>query len=211
MSGLIDISVRLHAGMPIWPGSTGFRMEMAQSFDTGADVNVSRIDMDVHCGTHVEAPLHFIDGGSALEEYALETFVGVAHVVDMRGTSAIGAAELESASLPSDMDRLLIRTSNSDKWGWAAEFDPGFVALTLDGAEWIAERGIKVVGVDYLSVQRFVDGPETHRVLMRAGVAILEGIDLHDVAPGRYRLTCLPIWLARSEAAPARAILEPLP
>ena len=111
--------------------------------------------------------------------------------------------------VPSDCERLLIRSRNSERWAGATEFDTGFVALALDAAQWIAERRLRLVGVDYLSVQRFSDDPETHRVLMRAGVAILEGLDLSRAPAGRYRLTCLPLWLADSEAAPARAILEP--
>jgi arylformamidase len=206
----IDISVRLRAAMPVWPNSVGFRLNSTLSFAEGDDVNVSRIEMDVHCGTHVEAPRHSIEGGAPLESIPLSFFVGRARVVHLADAAQIGAVELESMTIPSDVERLLIRTRNSGLWAaQAQDFRRDYVALTLNGAAWIAERGIHLVGVDYLSIQRFDDPPETHRVLMRAGVAILEGINLKDVEPGDYRLTCLPLSLADAEAAPARAILEP--
>ena len=114
------------------------------------------------------------------------------------------------ADVPAGVDRLLIRTRNSDAWKSRSAFSPDFVALTADGARWVADRGIRLVGVDYLSVQRWGDDPETHRILMRAGVAILEGIDLSSVPTGEYRLTCLPLRIDGAEASPVRAVLESL-
>ena len=211
MSGPIDISVLLHAGVPSWPGSTGFRISRTRAFAHGDAVNVSQIDMDVHCGTHVEAPLHFLDEGTPLGSLPLSIFVGRAHVLHLPLARHIGPSELMAANVPSDAERLLFRTRNSDLWaGNVDDFRSDYVALTLDGAQWIAQRGIRLVGVDYLSVQRYQDDPETHRVLMRGGVAILEGINLSGVESGQYRLTCLPLRLDDAEAAPARAILEPI-
>jgi arylformamidase len=174
-------------------------------------VNVSQIDMDVHCGTHVESPLHFIDGAAALESLPLQVFVGPARVVHLPNADAIGPDELDGADVPPGVERLLMRTRNSGLWAaGGSDFQRDYVALTAAGARWVAERRIRLVGIDYLSIQRFEDGPETHRTLMRDGVAILEGINLDGVEQGDYRLTCLPLRLAGSEAAPARAILEPL-
>jgi arylformamidase len=209
MSEPIDISVRLHEAMPVWPGSGGFRIGLSKAIGRGDDANVSKLDMDVHCGTHVEGPLHFIDGGAPLESISLAAFVGPADVVHLPDVDAIGPAEL--AAVPAGVERLLLRTRNSEAWGREGGFTRDFVALTTDGARWIAEHGIRLVGVDYLSVQLWGGDPETHRVLMRAGVTILEGIDLSAVAAGRYRLSCLPLWLAGAEASPVRAILEELP
>jgi arylformamidase len=212
MASWIDISVRLEASMPIWPDSAGFHLTASRSFAAGDEVNVSRIDMDVHCGTHVEAPRHFIDGGDPLEALPLDVFIGPARVVHLLDAPAIGAAELETASVPAaGVARLLIRTRNSEMWANSAVgFDRAYVGLTLGGAQWIADHGIRLIGMDYLSVQRFGDDPETHRVLMRAGVTILEGIDLTGVEPGDYQLICQPIRIGDAEAAPARALLEPL-
>jgi arylformamidase len=205
----IDISLPLHPDMPVWPGSPGVRIRHTRTIADGNPSNESKLEMDVHCGTHVEGPLHFIDGAEPVGTIPMSVFVGPAHVEHLRGATAIGPNEL--ASVPPGTERLLLRTSNSDLWRQTATFRRDYVALTLDGAKWIADRGIKLVGVDYLSVQRWGDDPETHRVLMRAGVAILEGIDLSDAPAGDYRLTCLPLRLESTEAAPARAILEPLP
>jgi arylformamidase len=197
--------------MPIWPGSIGFRIRYTRAFGMGDDVNVSQLEMDVHCGTHVESPLHFVDGGSSLEAFALDVFVGAARVVHLPDVESIGPDELEAAVVPARVDRLLLRTRNSDLWASSPDFQTDYVALSVDGARWIAEHGVRLIGVDYLSVQGYRGDPETHRVLMRAGVAILEGIDLSGVESGEYRLTCLPLRLAGAEAAPARAILEGLP
>jgi len=195
--------------MPTWPGSAGFRIRRAMAIADGNDANVSTIEMDVHCGTHVEGPLHFIDGGAALDTMDLDVFVGSAYVLHLPDAESIGPDEL--AGTPAGTERLLIRTRNSDAWADQAEFTPDYVALTLDGAHWIAERALRLVGVDYLSVQRWGDDPETHRTLMRAGVAILEGIDLGAVDAGTYRLTCLPLRLEGAEASPVRAVLEAQP
>ncbi len=208
MTDPIDISLRLHAGMPVWPGSAGVAIDQTRTIATGNPANESKLEMDVHCGTHVEAPLHFIDGAEPMSTISLKVLVGPARVEHVEAADAIGPAEL--AGVPRGTERLLLRTKNSDRWHATEPFREDYVALTLDGARWIAEHGIKLVGVDYLSVQRWGDDPETHRVLMRAGVAILEGIDLSGAPAGDYRLTCLPLRLETTEAAPARAILEPL-
>ena len=208
---LIDISVRLHGRMPIWPGSVGIHVERTRSFSTGDAVNVSRLDMDVHCGTHVESPLHFIDGGAPLESFPLEVYVGPAHVAHLPDTEVIGPRELEAAGIPDGTERLLLRTRNSTLWeDGAAPFRADYTALSPAGAAWVVERGIRLIGADYLSVQRFADGPQTHEVLMLGGLVILEGINLSGVEPGPYRLVCLPLRLAGVEAAPARAVLEVL-
>lgn len=208
----IDISVRLEPAMPIWPGSHGLQLERSRSFAAGDSETVTRLDMDVHCGTHVEGPLHFIDGGHAVDDYALSVFVGPAWVAHLPQARAIGPHELIEARLPDRVERLLLRTGNSAFWGdQSGVFRKDFAALTPDGSAWIVDRGIRLVGVDYLSVQLYDGDPETHRVLMRGGVAILEGLNLSSVAPGAYRLTCLPLRLTGVEAAPARAILEAVP
>jgi len=211
MSVLVDISVRLKPDMPVWPGSVGFHLHRTKSFANGDSVNVSRLDMDVHCGTHVESALHFLENGAALESLPLDVFVGPAHVANLPDTDVIGPDELEQSGIPHNAERVLLRTRNSQFWqDGGAPFRTDYAALSPDGATWVVERGIRLIGADYLSVQRFGDGPETHEILMRAGVAILEGVDLSTVTPGRYRLICLPLWVGEAEAAPARALLEPL-
>jgi arylformamidase len=173
-------------------------------------VNGSVIQMDVHCGTHVEGPLHFIDDGATLESFGLQPFVGPARVIHVLDSDEIGQEQLEQQLGTQPIERLLLRTRNSKRAGSDEAFRTDFAALTMEGASWLAARGVVLIGVDYLSIQQFGGDPETHRVLLRAGVAILEGLNLREVAPGDYRLVCLPLALRGAEAAPARAILEPL-
>lgn len=206
MSRPIDISLRLHPDIPVWPGSDGFRIRRALAIARGDQANVSTIEMDVHCGTHVEGPLHFLEDGAALDTFPLEVFTGHAQVIHLPDAASIGPADLEA--MPAGTERLLIRTANSETWARRTAFDGDYVGLTSDAARWIADRRLRLVGIDSLSIQRWGDDPETHRILMRAGVAILEGVDLSGVAPGEYRLTCLPLRLDGAEASPVRAILE---
>jgi arylformamidase len=212
MSELIDISVRLRPEMPIWPGSPGVHVTLTRSMDRGDPVTETRLDIDVHCGTHVEGPMHLMAGGAPVQAFPLSAFVGPAWVADLQGTRVIGSDALAEAGIPTGVERLLVRTANSDLWANDAQtFQADFAALTADGATWVVDRGIRLIGLDYLSVQLFEDDPETHRILMRSGVAILEGLNLIAASPGMYRLTCLPLSLDATEAAPARAMLEPLP
>lgn len=208
MPRLIDISVRLEPGMPTWPNSAGMNVSRMLDMSAGDPVNVSRLEMDVHCGTHVEAPLHFLAGGDALEAYDLDIFSGTAYVARLPEVAAISAGELDEIGVPPGTERLLLRTANSELWQSPQPFRTDYVALLPDAATWIAGRGIRLIGIDYLSIQRYGDDPETHRILMRAGVAILEGLNLSDVDAGTYRLHALPLRIAGAEAAPVRAVLE---
>ena len=207
----IDISVPLGPGIATWPNSVGVESVLTLSFAAGDGVNVTRLQMDVHCGTHVEAPLHYIEDGAPVGSIPLEALIGPAYVATVAVTDQIDGEALESSDVPQECTRLLLRTSNSNRGLLKSnDFTRDFAGLTQDGARWIADRGISLVGADYLSIQHFDADPEVHRILMRAGVAILEGVDLSDVRPGTYRLTCLPLRLPAAEAAPARAILEPM-
>jgi arylformamidase len=212
MTNLIDISVPLSNGMPSWPGDTSFDHTFTERISDGDAANVSRIVTSVHIGTHVDAPLHFVEGGGTVERLDLDALVGPALVVDLPGVAAISADVLDGLALPPGATRLLFRTDNSALWDdMAAGFQEDFVALTANAAQWVVDHGVRLVGVDYLSVQRFHDGPETHQILLGAGVVIIEGLDLRAVTPGPYELICLPLKLAGAEGAPARAVLRPLP
>ena len=202
-----DISLAIEPGLPTWPTSVGFRIRSAMRLASGDPANVSVVEMDVHTGTHVEAPLHFIDGGATLDTVPLERFVGEARVVKVEG-EAVTAAALDALGIDANPPRLLIRTANSERWanGWGP-FDPVYVALTEDASRWIVDRGFELVGLDHLSIQQYGNDGETHRILMREGVSILEGLNLAGVEPGVYTLVCAPIRLGGTEAAPARALL----
>jgi arylformamidase len=208
-SGLdvIDVSVRLDGGTAVWPTSSGVRVERVSSLDRGDPANGSRVTMDVHAGTHVDAPLHFLPDGGAADALALEPLIGPAQVVDVGDCRAVSALTLEQV-VPPGTERILLRTRNS-RDGRRDVWHQDFVAMTLDAAIWSVRNNIRMVGTDYLSVQQFGESDETHRVLLQGGVAVVEGLDLTEVDPGRYTFVCLPLRLVGAEAAPARAILLP--
>jgi arylformamidase len=205
---LIDISMGLGPETPAWPGSPGITTSTLMSMAAGDEVNGSRLDMDVHCGTHVDAPLHFVADGATVEDVGLTPFVGSAWVADVPDATAIGAEVLERLQVPEGTVRLLLRTRNSlDRSLRSAPFSEKFVALTADGAQWVVDHGLRLIGIDYLSIQRFADPPDTHQILLGAGTAIVEGLDLEQVDEGRWNLICLPLKLLGTEGAPARAVL----
>jgi arylformamidase len=187
------------------------RIEWTQRIQAGDPANVSRLVGDVHTGTHVDAPLHFLDGGRSVDALDLDALIGPATVVDLPDVDDITAAVLAAAPIPPGARRLLFRTRNSQRWARdGSEFSREYVALTVDAARWVVERGIRLLGVDYLSVQRFHDPPTTHQVLLAAGVVIVEGLDLSSAPAGDHEVICLPLLLVGAEGAPARVVLRPL-
>ncbi len=209
MSRYIDISVPVSPDLPAWPGSPPIELQRRLDLGQGDIVNDTTLHFSVHTGTHVDAPLHFLAEGNSVEHLPLEVLIGPAVVVDLPDTNAVSSEILEQLPLPPGVERLLIRTRNSRLWqADVQKFQPDFVALTADAAEWIVDHEIRLIGVDYLSVQRFHDGPETHLNLLKAEVVILEGLNLAYVQAGEYELICLPVMLKGVEGAPARAILR---
>jgi len=206
---IYDISLPLSASLPVWPGDPRVCVTRTKSFEAGDGVNCSHLSCNVHSGTHVDAPFHSLPHGSTVEEMPLELMIGPAYVGLVPDAKAILPSDLERLNLPHDIQRLLLRTCNSLEWaGGRTEFTPDFAALTPAAAKWMVERGIRLLAVDYLSVQRFSDRtPATHVTLLEAGVVIVEGVDLHQVPEGSYQLVCLPLRLKAAEGAPARAVL----
>ena len=196
-------------GMPVWPGDRPVELERYRSISAGDNCNVSRICCSVHSGTHVDAPQHFIDNALTVEGLALDTLIGPALVIEVPAAGAIEPDFLERVPLPHGTVRLLFKTRNSDLWRKPDHsFHSDYVALSPRSAAWIVDRGIRLVGVDYLSVQMFADPePLTHRTLLAAGIVVVEGLNLQGVRPGSYQLVCLPLKLAGSDGAPARAVL----
>jgi arylformamidase len=210
--GWIDVSVPLRPGIAIFEGDPTFHLERAFSIAGGALCNVSRLDMGVHTGTHLDAPIHFIDGAPASESIPLEAGIGRAWIVDataVRGAT-LGIDDLAGLEIPDRETRLLFKTRNSELWG-VPQFSTAFVGLDGPAAEALAARGIRLVGIDYLSVAPLGDPVDTHRALLGAGIAILEGIDLRTVDPGPVELLCLPIRLVGSDGVPARVLVRPVP
>jgi arylformamidase len=207
---IYDISVTLKGGLPVWPGDPQFERTLIASMAQGAAANVSKLTMSAHTGTHVDAPVHFVAEGSGIEQLSLQTLVGPCLVCDVHPHGQhIDAAALDSLALPAGVKRLLLKTANSQRRLYdQSAFAEDFVALTVDGAQWLIEHGIALVGVDYLSVEPFQNSePVVHRTLLSAGIVPVEGLNLAGIATGDYTLVCLPLKLAGSDGAPARAIL----
>lgn len=204
-----DITLSISPEMPVWPGDPAVELKQVSFISQGANANVSHLSLGVHTGTHVDAPHHFLDDHQTVESLALDVLTGPCYVLQLPDdVEAITADVLERTPLPTGVTRLLFGTSNS-KW-WAAgekTFQTGFVAITEDGADWLVARGIQLVGVDYLSVAPWKHSRPTHESLLRAGVIIVEGLNLSQVPRGFYDLYCLPLKIAGSDGAPARAIL----
>jgi arylformamidase len=200
---IIDISVSVRPGMVTYPGDPEVVLERVRSIEGGEGYNLSRISLGLHTGTHVDAPLHFVEGGADAEALPLEVLVGPATVVDATAVeSRLSAAALAGLALPERCERVLFKTRNSELWRRAA-FSEDVVSLTQDGAQELVSRGVRLVGIDYLSI-----GDEgAHRVLLGSGVVALEGLDLGAVEPGDYLLVCAPLKLAGAEGAPTRALL----
>ncbi len=204
-----DISLPIFPGMPVWPGDPPVVLEQVSSMDAGAHDNISRLGCSVHTGTHVDAPHHFMNDHRTVEGLSLEVLNGPARLIQVaEDVGQITADILEQATLPSGTVRLLLKTRNSRLWERGEkEFFKDFVGVSLDGAEWLVRAGVKLIGIDYLSIAPYHQSIPTHQALLKPGIVILEGLDLSAVSPGIYDLFCLPLKLVGSDGAPARAIL----
>ena len=203
----IDVSVPIRHEMMTFEGDPGVQLVRTSEIAAGAVCNVSRLDFGVHSGTHVDAPVHFLGGAGGIETVPLDALMGPAVVVDTTGVDGlIDAAALDRLAIPVGAERVLFRGTNCDLWAEPA-FAPRFVALAADGARALVERGVRLVGNDYLSIAPFGDPVATHQILLGAGVVVLEGLDLRTVEPGEYELRCLPLLIPGCDGGPARAIL----
>jgi arylformamidase len=201
---LHDVSVPIRPGMPIYRGNPGVELERALSIAGGDGANVSRLTMGVHTGTHIDGSLHFYDDGEGVDSLPLEAMLGRCEVVEVTDPGdAIGPAALEAAAIPAGAERVLLKTPNSKLWELDA-FTHDFVRLDGPGAAWIRERGIRLIGIDYLSI----GDHDAHLDLLGNGIVALEGLDLRAIDPGPYELICLPIRLAGTDGAPARVLLR---
>lgn len=204
---LLDVSVALAAGLPTYPGNPEFELQPVKRIADGGSSNVSRLVMGTHTGTHVDAPLHFFEGGIGVEALPLDLLLGRARVVEIGKRGGIGAEELAEAGLREDI-RVLLKTSNSALWN-AGGFHEDYTHLTEAGAKYLVDQGVKVVGVDYLSVEQFKKaGAPAHRALLSQGVVIIEGLNLAEAEAGMYEMYCLPLRIVGGDGAPARVILK---
>ena len=204
---LLDVSVPLGPGLPAYPGNPEFELQPVKRIADGGSSNVSRLVLGTHTGTHVDAPRHFFDSGEGVDALPMDLLIGRARVVDIQQRGGIGQKELAAAGLREDL-RVLLRTPNSALWNGDG-FYKDYTHVTEEGARYLVDQGVKVVGIDYLSVEQFKKpGAPAHRALLGAGVVIIEGLNLADAEPGMYEMYCLPLRIAGGDGAPARVVLK---
>ncbi|BCW97900.1 MAG: cyclase [Armatimonadota bacterium] len=205
----VDATVPLGGLTPVWETDPPVSVERIASFDAGDSCNITRIALSVHTGTHLDAPCHFLPAGSAVEQLPLEVLCGPAYVLNLETvTGPVEPPNLEE--VPDNCERLVLRTANTTRnLMHRRQFTRDYAHLSPDAAQWIASREIRLVGIDYLSVERFrPPEPVVHRTLLRAGVIPVEGLDLTDVEPGWWELICLPLRITGSDGSPVRAVFR---
>ena len=206
----IDVSIPIENGMPGWPGNPPTVITMHSGIVKGDVCNLSAVNLNSHCGTHMDSPYHFLAQGRTMDDLPWDAVIGVARVVEIRNRKAIEPEELKALRLK-EGERVLFKTRNSARSWKQPDFDRDFVYISKEGAQYLVDRGVRTVGVDYFSVGGFYrDGVETHHILLGAEVWIIEGLNLAKVKPGKYELICLPIRLARGDGAPARCVVRAL-
>jgi arylformamidase len=210
MSRLIDVSLSIGPDLLVWPGDPPVEVVPRLQLAKGDPANVSEVRMGTHTGTHVDPPNHFVEGAIGIDAVALDVLVGDAVVADARHLDRpIEAADMEKLSIPSGAERVLLRTANSELWRQdRVKFPDAYACLTPEAARWVVDRGIKLIGVDFLSVeQKGAEGHPVHHTLLENGVVIVEGLNLGEVEPGAYTLLCLPLKIVAGDGGPARAAL----
>lgn len=207
MPKLIDVTVPLSEEVPTFPGDPPFKIHFHHRMADGEPYNVAHLSMGAHSGTHVDAPYHFLADGATVEQLPLEILMGKCRVVEMAVHDKIERADLETLDLRDDI-RVLLKTRMSGQLRNRA-FQEDFVYLTPAAASYLVQAGIKLVGIDYLSVEKFGSKDfAAHHALLGASVVIIEGLDLSDVEPGEYDMTCLPLRILGADGSPARVILR---
>jgi arylformamidase len=205
---LYDVTIPITNTMPVWPGDPPVQLIRTShpSRDKNHSVYVTAITMGSHTGTHLDAPFHMIDGGKKLNEFSLDTLVGKATVFEIPGVRSIGRSDLEQFQWDG-VERVLFKTDNSSHWE-DGRFYEQFVYLQPDGAEFLVQRGVRLIGIDYLSIDKFhSDAHPAHLVLLTKNILILEGLNLKNISPGEYAIYALPLNLQDVDGSPARVIL----
>jgi arylformamidase len=198
----------LAPGLATYPGNPELELQPVKRIAEGASSNVSRLVMGTHTGTHVDAPRHFYDDRPGVDALPLDLLIGRARVIAFPSRGGIGEEQLAAVGLLEDL-RVLLRTPNSALWRSSTGFYQDYAYLTEAGARYLVEQGVKVVGVDYLSVEQFKKpGAPAHHALLGNNVVIIEGLDLSDAEPGIYEMYCLPLRVAGADGAPARVVLK---
>ncbi|MGD2155288.1 MAG: cyclase family protein [Anaerolineales bacterium] len=205
---IYDISLPVSHELPTWPSDPRAQIFRVGDKNNGEDFNVSHLSMSLHTGTHVDAPFHIYSDGNTVDQLPIKSLNGRAYVVHLPDVELITSDILAKTSIPLRTRRVLFKTENSNYWSRGeTKFHKDYVAISMDGARFLVERGIMLVGIDYLSIAPFDQPLPTHEIFLRSGVIILEGLDLSEVPQGRYTLHCLPLKIIGVDGSPARAYL----
>lgn len=206
---IIDITIPLSNQTPVWEGDKGVHIRRVAKIEMGSEFNVSRMELGVHAGTHIDSPFHLINAGNTVDQIPLESLIGDVQVVQVSSRyDVINEKCLKELDINPAIERILFKTSNSDFWeNDPYSFNTDYIALNTDGAKFLADSGMRLVGVDYFSISSFDDLTKPHMILLENNTVLLENIDLRNVFPGVYQLICLPLKLVGTDGAPVRAIL----
>lgn len=209
MINIFDVSVEIKEGMVLWEGDAGIKARQVMALAKGDPYNLTRLNMSVHQGTHIDAPLHFLEKASSVDQYPLSAMIGPVQVVQINDEiHEIGKDLLKNCGIHAHTKRILFKTRNSEWWRKGDNtFHKDYCGINSEGALYLARLRIQLVGIDYLSISPISDLEEPHRILMRKNIVILETINLSEVGPGEYNLYCLPLKLVGTEGSPARVIL----
>src|SRR5271157_1778553 len=195
MKKIYDISLTITPGMTVWPGDPSVKLERIDKIEDGANANVSHIEMSVHTGTHLDSPYHFLPNGKSVETLPLDVLIGAVQVIELPDScNVINSGVLKTAGMQTHVERVLFKTRNSHYWEKGlTEFQTDFVGINEDGAQFLVDRGIQLVGIDYLSISPYKHSRPTHEILLKSNVVILEGVNLSGVSAGDYDLICMPL------------------
>ncbi|MCS7202711.1 MAG: cyclase family protein [Dictyoglomus sp.] len=205
----IDVSLLIHENMLFWPSDPKFFLERVSEISKGNNANLSRISLGLHTGTHIDTPYHFLDDGKTLEKIDISRFYGIAKVFEIRSEDKISLIDIEKLEIEKD-DIILFKTKNSLLLRENI-FHENYIGLSIEGAEYLVEKEIKAVGIDYLSIgPRGEEGRKVHKILLSREIGIVEGLDLINVSPGKYFFIALPLKIKGGEGSPVRAVLFPI-
>lgn len=206
----IDISLTLKSGMVHWPGDPEVIIELESDITKNEKCNVSRITMSSHTGTHIDAPFHYIEEGTGIDQMPIDAMKGIARVIEISDPESVKKEELIDKHITKG-ERILFKTTNSEKCWKSGEFVKDYVYVDTDAAEFLAEKEVLTIGVDYLSVGSMIESGEVvHKILLSSGIWVIEGLDLSAVNTGSYDFICMPLKIQHGDGAPARAIIRNL-
>jgi len=209
---IYDISLTLSSNLVSWPGEDAFQLSKIHAISNGDNCNVTELHMSTHQGTHIDSPYHFLNNGATSEDLLIENLIGLCVIIDVAESDIINKAHVDNYDY-SKYKRVIFKTKNSILWkNDTKEFDKNFVSLSLEAAQYLYDQGVVLIGIDYLSIEKFSSlTHDVHKLLLGNNIIILEGLNLSDICEGYYELICLPIKLAGSDGSPARAVLRRLP